>query len=297
MNLKSIKSFQRFFKKPAEAKQPTNKRAKSSYRESSVSRVIRKFEPHKPAKSHKHHQTSFKVKLATSLAEKKSAHRLAYEVYFQKGYIEKNINQEHLLLEDQNKDTAILMVEDLNGRLVGSVTIVTDQDKPLPSSHLFHEEIEHIKHKGSIAEYTRFVISENARDSNHILSLLLNYAYMYSYHLMKKDYIICEVNPKHQRFYARFLAFNKLGDLKKCPLVKNAPAVFMYQEINEGRELLKKCQLDDKLKAKYFLFDQFLPIEDEKQAMIDLTKQNKKKFNPRKKDSLIYSDVGTLQAI
>lgn len=171
----------------------------------------------------------FFIKVANTLTERESVFKLAYQIYLEKGYI--NVNENEWLVQsyDAFPETVILLVQDQNRKIAGSLTLVFGEDSKLPVEKIYKEEVKSLKMKGEkLVEISRLVISHEYRNSKEVLLLLTNYLMIYCYYIKKYSSLIIEVNPRHKNYYKSLLNFDEIGVEKLCPSVKNAPAVLLH---------------------------------------------------------------------
>ena len=167
---------------------------------------------------------------------------MAYQVYFGKGYIKENENKWLVQPYDFNDETVILIVQDKNKKLAGSVTLVFDGDSKIPAEKTFSDELKVLKNSGNkMVELSRLVIAPEFRNSKEILVLLFNYLAIYAHHVKNYNCLIVEVNPRHKTYYKALLNFNELGGEKRCPQVQNAPGVLLYLPTSIYQSEVKRC--------------------------------------------------------
>ena len=117
----------------------------------------------------------FTIKIANTLEERESVFHLAYQVYLEKGYVKENTNEWLVHPYDANPETIILIVQDEQKNIAGSISLVFDGTSKLPVEKIYKDEIKKLKdEKKKITEISRLVISPNYRNSKEILVLLFN---------------------------------------------------------------------------------------------------------------------------
>lgn len=202
----------------------------------------------------------FTIKVANTLEEREAVFNLGYKIYLNKGFINENANEWLVQNYDANSDTVILMVQDQNKNIAGSVTLVFDGGSKLPAEKIYGDEIKALRNaKNKMVELSRLVISPEYRNSKEILVLLFNYLGIYSFHVKNYSHLVVEVNPRHKNYYQMLLGFEEIGGEKPCPSVQNAPAnllclpLIKYQsEINRINKLMEQDKRERSL-YPYFI--------------------------------------------
>lgn len=171
----------------------------------------------------------YTIKIANTLEEREAVFKLAYQIYLKKGYITENENEWLIQNYDTNQETIILIVQDRQKNIAGSITLVFDGHAILPAEKIYHHELKQLRASGKkMVELSRLIINPEYRNSKEILVLLFNYLAIISHHIKKYNGIIIEVNPRHKAYYKTLLHFEEIGVEKPCPQVQNAPAVLLF---------------------------------------------------------------------
>jgi N-acyl-L-homoserine lactone synthetase len=241
-----------------------------------MSETISSLENGSPIKEKKI-PTNFTIKIANSLQEREDVFRLGYQVYFEKGYIKQNYQEWLIQSYDANSETVILMVQDQNKEIAGSLTLVFSESMKLPAERIYGEEIKGYQAKGEkMVEVSRLVISHEYRNSKEVLLLLINYLMIYCYHEKKYSSLIIEVNPRHKNYYKSLLNFDEVGGEKACPNVQNAPAVLLHLPLSRYQSEVTRCANNpDQNKKERSLYPYFLKPEQESLVIYYLNKQVK----------------------
>jgi hypothetical protein len=166
---------------------------------------------------------------------------------------------------DANSETLILMVQDQNKNIAGSVTLVFDGSSKLPAEKIYGEEIKALRNSGNkMVELSRLVISPDYRNSKDILVLLFNYLAIYTYHVKKYSHLVVEVNPRHKNYYKSLLCFEEIGSEKPCPSVQNAPANLLCLPLKKYQSEINRInKLTEKDKKERSLYPFFIKPEQE----------------------------------
>lgn len=218
---------------------------------------------------------TFTTKIANTLEEREAVFRLSYQVYLEKGFIEKNAHQWLVRNYDFINDTVILMVQDKEKNIVGTVTLVFENSTQLPAEKIYENELNFLrKNNYKITEISRLVIDPKFRNSKEILVQLFNYLYIYTYIVKAYNCLIIEVNPRHIKYYELLLNFKRIGSKKPCPNVLNAPAILMCSDLKREIETLR-LHHDSQLINNRSLYSYFLKPDQEELVAAYLKKQTK----------------------
>lgn len=170
----------------------------------------------------------YRLRVAAGEAERRRAGDLVERVYRDCGY-----------LADAGADAGLtggaapftLLIEDEAGQAAATVSLVFDEDGPLPCTEIFAAETEALRAGEGrwrrSAEVTRLVIAPEHAHARQVLVALFNFAYLFARRARACDDFLIEVNPRHAAFYERKLGFERLGPARPCPRVAGAPAVLL----------------------------------------------------------------------
>ena len=209
--------------------------------------------------------TEFTIKVATTLEEREAVFKLGYQIYLEKGFTGENAQEWLVRNYDACPETVILIVQDKEKNIAGSVTLVFDGDCKLPAEKMYREEILTLKSKGSkMVEISRLIINPGYRNSKEILLLLFNYLAIYSYHVKKYTCLAVQVNPRHTSYYKALLGFNEIGSEKVSPHLKNAPAVLLHLPLSFYQSDVKRVAgTYNQNKKERSLYPHFLRADQE----------------------------------
>ena len=219
----------------------------------------------------------FTIKIANSLQEREAVFRLAYQVYLDKKFIKPNAQEWMIQPYDADSNTIILIVQDKNKVIAGSVTLVFNGSIKLPAEKIYCSELNVLKSKGEkMVELSRLVINPVFRNSKEVLVLLFNYLAIYAYHIQNYTSLVVEVNPRHKNYYKSLLNFDEIGAEKPCPSVQNAPAVLLYLPLARYQlEVFRCANHAIQGKKEKSLYPYFLKLEQETLVVYYLKKQIK----------------------
>lgn len=238
----------------------------------------------------------FTIKIANTLQEREEVFTLAYKIYLEKDFIAPNAQGWMIQPYDADSETVILIVQDKEKRIIGSVTLVFDECSELPAEKIYSSEINDIQSKGEkVIELSRLVIEPAYRNSKEVLVMLFNYLFIYSYQLKRYSTLIAEVSPRHKNYYKSLLNFKEIGIEKKCPNVRNAPAVLLYLSmVDYQSEIIRLINSSPKETKGRSLYPYFLKQKQEplvayyleRQAR-PISKEEKQYFSISQSDQLI----------
>lgn len=217
----------------------------------------------------------YTIKIANTLQEREAVFHLGYQIYLEKGFVKSNSQEWLIQPYDADPQTVILIVQDKNKNIAGSVTLVFNESSRLPAEKIYGPEINALKAKGEkLVELSRLIISPKFRNSKEILLLLFNYLAIYVFHVKKYTSLVVEVNPRHKEYYKSLLNFDEIGGEKACPLVENAPAVLLQLPLNRFHAEVIRCKRQNPTdKKERSLFTFFLNQDQENLVAYYLQKQ------------------------
>lgn len=240
----------------------------------------------------------FTIKIANTLSERAEVFKLGYQIYRKKGFIDENPDEWLLRYYDMEEETIILIVQNKEKQIIGSVTLVFDKNCQLPSEKLYKEEVNLIKKSGHrIAEISRLIIHPDHRNSKEILLLLFNYLAIYTYRVKKYSYLMIQVNPRHTSYYKLLLKFKEMGCQKLSPYLNDAPASLLILPTEVYQIEMQNLKIN-KLVAKKerSLYPYFLNQEQEL-LVAHYLKNQAKPISQAEKMYFGFSDSGISKAV
>ena len=220
--------------------------------------------------------SGYTIKMANTLEEREAAYRLAYKVYLDKGYVKENPYGWLVKRHDASPETATLIVQDKNKKVVGSVTMIFDGNDSIPARAIYQNEILSLKsRREKIVEISRLVIDHDHRNAKEILGILFNYLYIYTGYVKKYTCLTIEVNPRHREFYKSLLGFEVIGSEKPCPNVQDAPAILLYRSLTLDRENHGQNKIATTEKRTRTMLPYHIKPEQERLVALYLEKQHK----------------------
>lgn len=163
-------------------------------------------------------QQQFKIRLANSEGRRESASLLIKKMYAWRGY-----DTAGAMGYTPNR---ITLMADLEGRVIGTLTIGIDSPCGLLVDTLYKDEIDRLRQdQRLVCEFTKLAVDQEIK-SKRVLASLFHLAYIYAHLIHGATDTVIEVNPRHAVFYKRMLGFEQLGEERMCPRV-SAPAVLL----------------------------------------------------------------------
>lgn len=223
----------------------------------------------------------FSIKLANTQEEREAAFRLAYQVYFEKGYLQENPRKCLINSYDEDEETITFIVQDQNKNIVSTVSLVFDESYTIPAQRIYASELDELRnHNERIVEVSRLAVNPAYRNSKDALILMFNYLMIYAYHICQYTCLAIEVNPRHVNYYKELLGFQEIGTLKACPGVQDAPAMLLYVSLKKYQEEIirfhsQKDKQPKPIKKERLLYQYFLAPEQEELVVFYLSRQKK----------------------
>jgi len=227
---------------------PSKTIEKKVRRASAVSQILRNLHDQNGFDSYQLENFSFSV--ASDFGQLGECYSLAYREYLKKGYVKsENISQMIVNDYDLNKTTMVVMAKNKLQEVVGTLTIVVDDNRGLPCDELFSNELTTMRQNGAkLAEVVRLAISSEFQNSKEILVGMFNLVCNYIKNITCGSDLLIEVNPRHVKYYQRLLLFKIMSDVRECHRVEGAPAVLLclnkadvlaYRKSGQEKEYLK----------------------------------------------------------
>lgn len=189
-------------------------------------------------------------KVADCREEREEAFQLTYKAYVKANLIAENPHEMRVSPHHLNPMTDVLIAK-YQGRVVYTVTLITDDVAGLPMDEIFPEELDELREQGGcVAEMSCLAGDEDAFEGRegykvytNLISLALQFARQNGV-----DRLLLAVHPRHARFYDRFFGCEPIGETKAYAAVQDNPAVPCVHDF---------AKLD---KRGYKLFDQMYSI-------------------------------------
>lgn len=221
------------------------------------------------------------VHIARDLEEMKSAFSLVYDEYRKRNYCEESPSRMHYTCFSFLPDARLFVLKE-KGKLIGTISLISDSPCGLPMESIFSSEIQAFrKPERKIAEVGLLALKSDAFQRGSFS--LANFKKLKAaFHLFKAmfdyardagttDFLIA-VHPKHEKLY-RTLQFQVLG-----PAVESYPGACSKPALPMRMDIIKvvKTVSSHRGVGSYFL-NQFLPNE-KTQARYSWTREDADKF-------------------
>lgn len=161
--------------------------------------------------------------------------KLTYDIYSEQGYCKSNSNKtlRHYPHLDLIPETHVFVAEE-DGILHGTITLTMDNKNGLPINNQF-QEINNYRYfcsleNKNLATVWRMVTRKKFRNKCETVINLMNRTVKDGIRL-GIDYLIIELNPKHEKHYKRMLGLETISQEIKDDSLNNAPAILMAGEI------------------------------------------------------------------
>lgn len=169
----------------------------------------------------------FRVRLAQSPAQHRTASLLVQRMYAWRGYQGVGGGPR----EDGPQRTLVVCE---GASILGTLSVAADRPGySLSVEQSFPRQVEELRRAGHrLCEFTKLAVDGEAR-SKELLGSLFHAAYRYADNVHGAETVLVEVNPRHVRFYARLLGFEVVSGVQQNARV-NAPAVLLTLNLAYG---------------------------------------------------------------
>jgi hypothetical protein len=197
---------------------------------------------------------SYQLAVANSIESRRRCWSMVYGSYLEKGFAEPRADRLWYGPYDALPETTSFLVS-RDGVDTGTLTVVFDSPGGLPADKVFGDELDRLRDAGrrpsemiSLASVDR--CRRGASDS---LLHLFRLAWLTALHLERSTDLVITVNPRHQAFYQRSLAFTVVGETRSYDKVGGAPAVLLRLDLADS---LERCrdQHGDAIGSLYHFF-------------------------------------------
>ena len=173
------------------------------------------------------------MKIAETISDLYKVYRLCYETYFAEGYCVFDAGGilVHYPRLDALPETSIIMEEDEMGNLIASNTLTLDSPVGFHVDQDFPDEVNVIrkicaKENRKLAASWRIITQKYIRNTREVVFELIRKTINLGI-TKGVDYCLFSFNPRHEAFYTRYLSLERVGDVKICHAIKDAPAILM----------------------------------------------------------------------
>ena len=188
-------------------------------------------------------------------ARRLSASQLLNDRYGWRGY-----GSSHCIPSDVQHRT---FTAELDGTVVGTVTLAIDSEHRLAVDHTFGEELSQIRLEPGtrVCELIRLAFQANLR-SKEILAGLFHLAFIYGTMFSECTDLLIEVAPRHTAFYKATLGFEAHGSLKQNLSVEAASQLMRLKVDYIRRNILELAGHDNAGLAHSLYPHFFSPFDD-----------------------------------
>jgi len=194
----------------------------------------------------------FSVQAAASLAELKTAWRLAGRVYGGMGYARGEGRELWYSLHDAVPEAVTCTVE-RRKRPLGAITLVPDSPCGLPAERTFPQEVNRLRAAGRRLAESVSLVQESSSESAgaRVVRKLLELTCLVPRRVLGATDMICTVNPRHLSYYRRLMRFEQLGGVHYCQRVGGAPAVFLVLDLERAAGYAAEARLPGSRRTLY----------------------------------------------
>ena len=208
----------------------------------------------------------YRLTVASDRATRERAYRLAHRVYERCGYAASGSGL-CVCEYDLKPATLTLLIEDMDGRDIGTVSLVFDSAADLPCDEIYRGELDGLRARGcKLVEVTRLVMDEAHAHSRLLLIRMFNCIQIFAHRVRHATDFVIEVNPTHVNYYRRLLKFDVLGEERPCPRVKGAPAVLLRLNLAFAQNEIERFRGAENRASERSLYPYAYGASDEREA-------------------------------
>lgn len=171
------------------------------------------------------------IKVAQHRHERHGAFHLAYNAYHRAGLCDEC--EEGLRITPyQLLPTTDIIVAELRGEVVSTLSLVRDGELGLPLESVYPEEVQKRRAAGlKLAEVS--CLADRRRDAARFFGLFCELAQLMVQMAEREgvDQLLIAVHPRHARMYCRALAFKQIGEQREYDTVNGKPAVLLCLDL------------------------------------------------------------------
>jgi hypothetical protein len=165
------------------------------------------------------------LRVAATRDERQAVFELIYRSYLRAGLCTKNDSGMRATPYQLLASTDIMLAE-LRGQVISTVSLVRDGDLELPMESLFPEEVAARRAAGArLAEVS--CLADRRQGTARFFGLFCELSRLMAQlaHATDVDELVVVVNPRHAPLYRRYMAFEQVGDVREYDVVGGFPAV------------------------------------------------------------------------
>jgi hypothetical protein len=177
-------------------------------------------------------EACIEYKIASTRWEREAAFRLLYRAYHRAGLIESHpdgirVTPYHLL------PATSVMVARYANQIISTLTLIEDGELGLPMEQVFGSRVRERRQLGlALAEVS--CLADRRQNIQRSFPVFVRLCRLMIQCARRRgiDQLLIAVHPRHVRLYTKYLAFQKIGDERPYPLVRNHPAVALMLDLN-----------------------------------------------------------------
>ncbi len=177
-----------------------------------------------------------RIRKARSRYDMERVWRLTHDEYVRMGYARprKDGLLRHFAL-DGIDETTVWIAEDLDGRILGTISLTADGPCGLHVDEDFKDVADYVRGEcrltgKRLAASWRIVTRSNYHHQMP-LSMGLIAAVVETVRRVPYEITLYTFNPRHEKFYRRMLGFETIAGPRPSPTVENAPAILMRGDL------------------------------------------------------------------
>ncbi|MBI3772212.1 MAG: hypothetical protein HY272_05895 [Gammaproteobacteria bacterium] len=192
------------------------------------------------------------IRLAQNYDELKSAYALVYTQYLKQGY-QKPSSKGVRFLPHFGLPTSYTLIAEINGNIVGTLTIVSDGLLGLPMEKEYPEAVTALRVQERRMAEISCLATRRGRDLPVILQLM--YAiYEFSFVQLGMTDLCVAVTTEHQPFYRKVLRFEAISDPTPYSSCNDIPAIAMKLDLTRAREKFNLAHNISRMVGRFFLY-------------------------------------------
>lgn len=183
------------------------------------------------------------VRPARSRQEIEQAYRLVYSTYKEEGYLAEAPCGMRTTVYNAFPDT-VTFVGKVGEEMVATATLFGDTEMGLPMDELYRREVDDLRGAGrKVVEVGMHAnVHTDVPGQRPLFLRLMKQIFDYARLILQADDICITSNPKHARFFERFLLFEPIGEEKAYDNVQGHPAVAQRFNLRTARERFSEVQ-------------------------------------------------------
>jgi hypothetical protein len=170
------------------------------------------------------------------------AFKLIYGRYFTMGYQKPESSLMRICFHNLLPVCYPIIVK-VNGMVAGTITVIREHSIRLPIEEYFKDEIDRIRTDDSLlCELSGLAVDAllPSIEGRNILLSLFHYAFTLSNDILGSTDFCMIINPRHSSYYEKVFNFVRIGGVKQCSTVNEAPAVPLHLNLKDAEVKMRK---------------------------------------------------------